>query len=63
MKGKETKLTQAHIILTAERLQVSKHDENRSCVNWATDDYLQGYDQGYWDALDHLLEKLGLRQG
>lgn len=55
MKGKETKLTPAHAVRTAERLQVSKHNENRSCVNWATDDYLQGYDQdydqGYWDAL------------
>ena len=62
MKTKETKLTPTHIIQTAEHLQVSKHNENQACVNWATDDYLQGYDQRYWDALDHLLEKLGLKQ-
>ena len=62
MSAKDNKLTPANIRQTAERLQTQKHKENQRCHSWPDDPYLSGYDQGYWDALNHLLEQLGIEK-
>lgn len=54
------KLTPANIRQTAEQLQVQMHKKNQSCRTWPDDPYLSGYDQGYWDALNDILNALNL---